>query len=71
MNISMELNGRCQVIGMCTQCLLDNSRDMNERTSFYERRREELLLVTNLQMKYDKLVAKLDAAVRKEELAKA
>ena len=70
MNISMELNGRCQIISMCTQALLDNSRDLEDRQGFYDRRREEVLLVTGLQIKHDKIMAELDQAIVDEDNAK-
>lgn len=70
MNISMELNGRCQIIGMCTQALLDDSRDLEDRQGFYDRRREEVLLVTGLQIKHDKIMAELDQAIVDEDAQK-
>jgi hypothetical protein len=71
MNISMELNGRCQIISWCTQALLDESRDMEDRQDSYDRRREELLLVTDLQVRYDKIAAELDQAILDEDNAKS
>jgi hypothetical protein len=70
MNISMELNGRCQIIGWCTQGLLDESRSIEDRQDSYDRRREELLLVTDLQVRHDKIAAELDQAILDEDNAK-
>ncbi|CAB4153441.1 hypothetical protein UFOVP623_42 [uncultured Caudovirales phage] len=70
MNISMELNGRCQIIGWCTQGLLDNSRSMEDRKEFLARRREEVLLVTDLQVRHDKIAAELDQAIIDEDAQK-
>jgi hypothetical protein len=70
MNISMELNGRCQTISWCTDGVLDDDLDYDERAKFYERRREELLLVTALQVRHDQLVAELDQAIIDEDNSK-
>jgi hypothetical protein len=70
MNISMELNGRCQLIGWATHGLLDDTLSMQERKQFLERRREEVLVVTDLQVRHDKLVAELDQAIIDEDNAK-
>ena len=71
MNISMELNGRCQMIGWFTQGMLDESLSMEDRTAFLERRREEVLLVTDLQVRHDKIAAELDQAILDEDNAKS
>ena len=70
MNISMELNGRCQLIGYFTSNLLDESLDTADREMCYQRRREEVLLVTALQVRHDKLVAELDQAIIDEDNSK-
>jgi hypothetical protein len=67
MNISMELNGRCQMIGWFTQGMLDKSLSMEDRTEFLERRREEVLLVTDLQVRHDKIAAEMDQAILDED----
>jgi len=71
MNISMELNGRCQIIGMLTNIVLDAEYSNEDRTEAYNRRSEEILIVAGLQQRHDKLVAELDQAIVDEDNAKS
>jgi len=71
MNISAELNGRCQIISMMTSVVLDNEYSNEDRVEAYNRRRDEVLIVSGLQLRHDKLVAELDQAIIDEDNAKS
>ena len=63
----MELNGRCHIIGRLTNIILDDEYSNEDRKAAYERRREEVLVVSGLQMRGDKLISELDQAIIDED----
>lgn len=70
MKISMELNRRCQIIGWATQGLLDETLSMEDRQELLVIRREEVLIVSDLQDRQDRLIALLEQAIIDEDNAK-
>ena len=70
MNISMELNGRCQQISYLTEVVLDSKYPNEDRDEAYKLRTKEIFIVAKLQQKHDDLVRELDLAIHNEDALK-